>query len=546
MPTDLTDALIAWQGGDMSESRCQELLARLREDAVFRAAFAEEIWMLSLTRTAQSPSPRWLALCEELGIQPAPSSEQQTKLESVVMQSMQKRPLRVVRHWWRATAIGTTGLAAALALYLGLQALAPAPETGRAVDSGPLATLLQSTVKWSDSQSIPPTKGQNLHAGKLDLASGTLTLLFRSGVILQAQGPASIELISGEQVICHHGKVRTRVPKGAEGFRVDLPHGRVTDLGTEMGVNVERDGRARVAVFEGLAEATLKLPNQDGTRTEAVGANKAVEMLPATGELKSSDMSDFLSATELSLPSLTMQSDYSKVIRAAQPLHYWRLNHAEQGLIPNEMPSGVALRMGTGVSLQRDERQKLTAHFDGEKTGTGLVPLEPLMLPRSGWAVEFWFVSSTADQSSLATLALGENDPLHVMIVEYNTVIPNIEMRRSVRFLMRWPAESHGGVNLFSKPTFLPYQWHHVVAQQKEESMELWVDGRRAGRGVCDPLPDEIRGYFSFGATTIMAPVTHGPIHSRHLSGRMAEIAIYQRLLSEEEIRQHASIGGKN
>lgn len=543
MPTDLIDAVAAWQGGDISEARCQELLARLRVDAEFRSAFADEIWMLSLTRTAQSPNPRWLALCEELGIQPAGQPETESKLESMIMQSVQQRPLRVVRQWWRAAAIGTTGIAAALALYLGLQ---PSMPTAFATYSGPLATLLQSTVKWSDAQAVRPAKGQNVHAGKLELAAGTLTLLFRSGVILQAQGPASIELISGDQVVCHHGKVRTRVPKGAEGFRVDLPHGRVTDLGTEMGVNVELDGRARVAVFEGLAEATLKLPNQDGTRTEAVGANRAVEMLPATGELKPSDMNDFLSATELSLPSLTMRSDYGKAVRAAQPLHYWRLNRADQGLVPNEMPSAVALRMGTGVSLQADERRNLTAHFDGQKTTTGLIPQEPLTLPRSGWAVEFWFVSSTADQSSLATLALDDNDPLHVMIVEYNTIIPSIEMRRSVRFLMRWPAESHGGVNLFSKPTFLPYQWHHVVAQQQAETMELWVDGRRVGRGICDPLPDEIRGHFSFGATTILAPVTHDPIKARQLSGRMAEIAIYHRTLSEDEIRQHAAIGGKN
>lgn len=86
------------------------------------------------------------------------------------MQGVQQRPLRVVRQWWRAAAVGTTGIAAALALHLGMQTPAPAP--GTTADGGPLATLLQSTVQWAETQAVHPGKGQNVHSGKLDLASG--------------------------------------------------------------------------------------------------------------------------------------------------------------------------------------------------------------------------------------------------------------------------------------------------------------------------------------------------------------------------------------
>ncbi|MDP1588114.1 MAG: LamG-like jellyroll fold domain-containing protein [Prosthecobacter sp.] len=543
MPTDLTDALIAWQGGDISEARCQELLTRLREDAEFRATFAGEIWMLSLTRTAQAPSPRWLELCEELGIQPASRPEVQAKLESVVMQGVQGRPLRVVRQWWRTAAVGGIGIAAALALYLGLQLFQPAPR--RIVDAGPLATILQSTVRWSAEGTNRPGKGQNVHAGILQLEAGTLTMLFKSGVILLAEGPALLELVSGDQVFCHRGHVRTRVPKGAEGFRVELPHGLVTDLGTEMGVKVEPDGRARVAVYEGLAEATLNLKNQDGVRTEPVAAREALQMTPQTGAMKKSAMDDILPAIPLSLPSLIMRSDYARAVRAARPRHYWRLNRAEAGLIPDEMPGGLSLRMGAGVSLQQDERGQQVVDFAGTTAGTGLRPTGPWSMRHTGWAVELWFVGTSLDQSSLASLALAEDDPLHVFLLGYNSNAPNLEDRSNLRFLTRWPAESRGGVNLYSRPTFLPYQWHHVVAQQQGRRMELWVDGIPSGKGIADEQPVEIEGHLSIGVATILAPVTHAPVQGRPLKGRMAEIALYDRVLTVEEIRQHAAIGGK-
>lgn len=364
---------------------------------------------------------------------------------------------------------------------------------------------------------------------------------------MQAQGPASIELISGDRVLCHFGKVRTRVPRELRGFAWTCPTDVSPILSTEMGVNVERDGRVRVAVFEGLAEASLNLPDQDGTHHRSHRRHRAVEMLPGTGQMKPSGMNDFLSATELSLPSLTMRADYAKAIHTARPAHYWRLDRADQGLVPDEIPSGVALRMGSGVSLQADRRQQMAAHFDGQKSGTGLSLVEPLTLPRKGWAVELWFVSSTADQSpSLASLALGVDDPLHAMIVEYNTIIPSVEMRRSVRFLMRWPAESHIGVNLFSSPPSCPYQWHHVVAQQQDEKMELWVDGRLSGRRASAIL---CRMRFAAIYPLVPPPSWHPspamipskPPGSTDVWRRSPSIIAFSRW----EVRRHAAIGGK-
>jgi hypothetical protein len=270
-----------------------------------------------------------------------------------------------------------------------------------------------------------------------------------------------------------------------------------------------------------------------------------MEITPGTDELRKSDMEDFLPATDLRLPDLIMQGDYAAAIHQSAPRHYWRLNRATDGLAPDEITGGAPLRLGPGVTLQADNNGYVNADIAEDATGPAISATKPWLARRSGWAIEFWFVSRNSEQTSLAAFSEGDSNPNHAVLLEYNSRDPVLERRRSIRFLMRWPVDSRGGVNLYSKPTFVPYQWHHVVAQQQDRRMELWVDGRLAGRGVADEMPEEIRGALLFGNAIILAPVTHEPVAARRLSGRMAEIATYDRMLSAEEVRAHAARGGK-
>src|SRR5688572_26990038 len=98
METDLQDALIAWQGGELPPGRADALLEQLRSDVEFRRAFAEEVWTLSLTRVAQAPAPRWLALQEELAADAAP--EEPTR-EAALLSELRNEPIRFVDAWWR-------------------------------------------------------------------------------------------------------------------------------------------------------------------------------------------------------------------------------------------------------------------------------------------------------------------------------------------------------------------------------------------------------------------------------------------------------------
>src|SRR5436309_2937317 len=85
-----------------------------------------------------------------------------------------------------------------------------------------------------------------------------------------SRGQADVDLVAIDRVFCRRGKLRARVPEGAEGFVIASPESAVVDRGTEFAVNVDADGRSRVFVFEGLAEAALLDPGGSPKLTQIV------------------------------------------------------------------------------------------------------------------------------------------------------------------------------------------------------------------------------------------------------------------------------------
>ncbi len=559
METDLLDAVAAWQGAELPPERATFLLARLQADAEFRAAFTAEIWMLSLLRVAQAPPPRWLELYEKLGLGPQRSPDSQGTLERGVMAAVVRRPFQLVQSWWRLAAVG----AAAVATVLGLLLLWPKP-TVKTPALPPLAeVLLVESARWATAR--PPQRGDVLGRGQINLQSGRVTLLLPKGVLLTIEGPTDLELLTFNRVLCHRGRIRTRVPRGAEGFCVETPRGTATDLGTEMGVTVAADGTTHVGVFEGVVLASMKQPVQDGVRTQTLRPGEAVRMSPGTGEFQPAGMKNFPAAPDIPLPPLSLPADYQATILAAQPRHYWRLNRStREGLIPDEIANGIDLQSMGPVQLQADAGGRVSSLLGKGNDPSGFVATRPWLMQQAGAAVEMWFATTTCGHSTLTSSAPNAESGRQFSLLEFATQFPDFVVPGGhreanlpsssqttslvpgrLRFLTRSPADKAGGVNLVSDPGTAPFVWHHVVAQRKNREIALYVDGRRLASGICDPVAFETPCALLFGFSMGFTYKGEETAPGRQLHGRLAEIAIYDRVLTPEEIRQHAALGGK-
>ena len=139
-------------------------------------------------------------------------------------------------------------------------------QEGEPTDDGVAVLVDAGEVEWLDGD---PPPSDILSPGRLRLKSGLLQLEFYSGARLVVEGPADLEIVSVDEVICRRGRVRAVVPPAAHGFRVVSPQFELVDLGTEFGFAVDPDGESSVQVFDG--EVEIYPP---GARRSAAAAEK--------------------------------------------------------------------------------------------------------------------------------------------------------------------------------------------------------------------------------------------------------------------------------
>lgn len=118
--------------------------------------------------------------------------------------------------------------------------------------TGTVVGLMVDSInaKWQDeSAGIQP--GQDMRKGPLYLRQGLARIRFDSGACVILEGPAQVELLSSSSMYVREGKIVATVGREAIGFVVNTPQGKILDLGTEFGIQVEPAGKAQIHVFQG-------------------------------------------------------------------------------------------------------------------------------------------------------------------------------------------------------------------------------------------------------------------------------------------------------
>ena len=122
-----------------------------------------------------------------------------------------------------------------------------------------VATLTSGIKAQWDGAGDTIDLGQRLSTKTpLRLNKGFAELVFDEGAKVVVEAPAAFELRGEDRMMVQSGRVTISVSEAAQGFRVDTPTSRVTDLGTEFGVQVSNQGDTVVQMYQGRARLALK------------------------------------------------------------------------------------------------------------------------------------------------------------------------------------------------------------------------------------------------------------------------------------------------
>lgn len=143
-------------------------------------------------------------------------------------------------------------------------------------------------VQSEGAQWIAPTR-QSAHVGErlalrtIELSGGSLNLrIASSGVLLKLTGPIEARFESAMRLRVVHGRLSADVGDGGVGFTVVTDAGEVVDLGTSFGVEAERGGESRVAVFSGQVKVRSGLAAQ-GNAFTTLNEGEAVRFSAVAG-----------------------------------------------------------------------------------------------------------------------------------------------------------------------------------------------------------------------------------------------------------------------
>ncbi len=174
----------------------------------------------------------------------------------------------VPRSVWIATALALSVL---IVLVWSPWQRRPASSTVSPPPDLALATVVQAVGRWGDQlEAVHP--GYQLKDGIFELPQGVVEIAWPSGVHMILESPARLELLDGDAVFLHSGRVVTRVPQAGVDFVIETDRVRLKDAGTEFGVSVGLNGSTDVQVYEGAVDAQTLGPNgqsQPGSRLQA-------------------------------------------------------------------------------------------------------------------------------------------------------------------------------------------------------------------------------------------------------------------------------------
>ncbi len=410
--------------------------------------------------------------------------------------------------------------------------------TRNAGTSAAVAMLTRTVdARWS-SKTHPLRVDSALEPGNLRLESGLAQIVFYSGARLVLEGPAELRLVSANEAVCVSGRVLAEVPTPARGFRLRTSQLSVVDLGTSFGINATQS-RTEVHVFKGKVELQ---PGKAGEQSLSEGQAALVQ---------GSELPQLMAANPEAFAAMF---EFQERSLASEALRYdqWRLSSAQlnrdpslvlrfdfedlsdqEWTLPNKAERNGPTEGGIIVGCQRAEgrwREKTALEFQSVNDRVRLaVSNEFRAMTLSAWVClkgldrdfNSLFMSDGFDPGTVHWLIRGDG-VLGLTVFGPRIGKFQILASRPVSFLERLG------------------MWQHlaVVIDGRAQEVVHYVNGSPVSRHALNIGPPFRVGSAELGNWNARSGPNTEPSLIRNLSGSLDEFELFNRALSDAEVRE--------
>lgn len=374
------------------------------------------------------------------------------------------------------------------------------------------------------------TEGAVLDVGlPLQFSAGLVSVAMPSGAEFVIEGPASIVVRGPNRIQLDEGRLYAVVPSLATGFTVDSQTVSLVDLGTEFGVDVRPQGQLEAYVFRGRVRAESP---------EGAAMLEAGRMITASSLGKLSAVSEFDEAS-ISFTRSLDGTGYLSSIERLRPvyLHRFSLN-GDRRQFQNDLGSDsfpVSLRGGVyaaeGGPIATADASDGYLRFVGVESVTAASSIQGPLRESNAYSFVAWVRVDAAGSQGLGAFAGTEGPEADLGFVLRVTSDGYLEHRCH--------RDSRSAYSLQRSEKPVPRRrWMQVVATGGSDcDLNLYVNGERVAKPV--RLTGAIRsdcGRLLLGSGS--GRELANDLHTGPLRGAIDEVGVFDRRLSEEEIRR--------
>lgn len=391
---------------------------------------------------------------------------------------------------------------------------------------------ISEDIKWN---SPAKSLGEEITEGEIILERGQLTITYNHGAEVKIEGPAHYSLKSLDLAEIKYGQLAAKVPEAAQGFTIEAPKAAIVDLGTEFAMNVSKEGKSQVYVYEGEVVSSLLGENGTSLLNANLYDNEGIQIDSNTETV--SDLNggeDFIRVENKTDKDLIITSEYIETVRKHSPLAYWRFENSENGIVKNEMGQDF---QGKLTRKARTANNKFTV--DKGHIGGFLVEQEIYGFNKKNYTIELW-LNAKERASDMSLVSIMNPQPLNkkdgYLHLVYTQLMSNNKRLRckpfDFRYSHRYPATRNVGKNAFAGESYTPGKWYHMVCVRNDSSFSLYLNGELKQTIEEKPNNDDLPYIFFMGKIDPLRTM-------RQFIGQIDEVALYKRALSQDEILEH-------
>jgi len=210
-------------------------------------------------------------------------------------------------------------------------------------------------AQWSDLSLSTAPGTQLFTLNELVLTKGVVQIAFEGGAKTVIEAPATLELLSVDSARLVWGKLVGRVPHDDVELTIKTPNASITDLGTEFGVEVNRQQVTHLHVFEGRVSAITLDAEGKTAQQQTVLVDEAVYLQPKTGAIEAAPV-DTVSQFARRIPVPISLPRYSTGIGLAMgdTDPHWQVVAAKND--PNFVPGPAVVAAPRSTYARHDPR----------------------------------------------------------------------------------------------------------------------------------------------------------------------------------------------